>query len=70
MGKWKLKSCPRCGGDLFIGRDLDNNWYEQCLQCSCQHDMENIARFSEHQSVKRKKPTLAGSSRGKRQKMS
>jgi hypothetical protein len=30
---WKLKSCPRCGGDLFIEKDLDSNWYEQCLQC-------------------------------------
>ena len=30
---WELKSCPRCGGDLFIEKDLDSNWYEQCLQC-------------------------------------
>ncbi|KKN56901.1 hypothetical protein LCGC14_0567540 [marine sediment metagenome] len=30
---WKLKSCERCGGDLFIDRDIDS-WYSQCLQCS------------------------------------
>jgi predicted nucleic acid-binding Zn-ribbon protein len=32
MAKWKLHSCPRCNGDLFIERDLDD-WYEECLQC-------------------------------------
>ena len=29
---WKFKSCPKCGGDLFIDWDLDG-WYVQCLQC-------------------------------------
>ncbi len=29
---WKLKSCPRCGGDIFTAHDL-NGEYEQCLQC-------------------------------------
>ncbi len=33
MVVWKLKSCQRCGGDLYIDRDLDS-WYSQCLQCS------------------------------------
>ena len=23
MVRWKLKNCPRCGGDFFIERDLD-----------------------------------------------
>ena len=32
MLHWKLKSCSRCGGDLFIDRDMDG-WFEQCLQC-------------------------------------
>ena len=30
---WKLKSCPRCGGDLYIASDMDG-WFSQCLQCS------------------------------------
>ena len=34
MVMWKLKSCPRCGGDLLIDKDLIDGWYEQCLQCS------------------------------------
>ncbi len=33
MVVWKLKSCPRCGGDLFVDREADS-WYMQCLQCS------------------------------------
>ncbi len=33
MVVWKLKSCPKCGGDLYIDRDLDS-WFSQCLQCS------------------------------------
>ncbi len=33
MVVWKLKSCPRCGGDLYIDRDI-NSWFAQCLQCS------------------------------------
>ncbi len=33
MVVWKLKSCERCGGDLYIDRDVDS-WFSQCLQCS------------------------------------
>lgn len=40
MVMWKLKNCPRCGGDVFIDRDLDT-WYAQCLQCSHRHEMES-----------------------------
>ena len=32
MAKWKLKSCPRCDGDMFTDTDL-NGLFEQCLQC-------------------------------------
>lgn len=31
MGLW-LKSCPKCGGDLFSDRDV-MGYYRQCLQC-------------------------------------
>ena len=32
MATWKLKSCPRCGGDTFIEKDVDG-WLERCLLC-------------------------------------
>jgi ribosomal protein S27AE len=46
MVRWRLKSCPRCGGDVFIERDLDG-WYEQCLQCSYRVDLKTLAEFKE-----------------------
>lgn len=32
MVLWKLKSCPRCAGDVFIDKEQET-WYAQCLQC-------------------------------------
>ncbi len=39
---WKLKTCPRCQGDLFVDKDLDG-WFEQCLQCSYRKELRPIA---------------------------
>ena len=38
MAKWKLKSCPRCDGDMFIDRGL-YGWSEHCLQCGYTGDL-------------------------------
>jgi hypothetical protein len=46
MVRWRLKSCPRCGGDLLIDRDLDN-WYEQCLQCSFRAELAPVRKYRE-----------------------
>jgi hypothetical protein len=43
MLHWKLKSCSRCGGDLFIDRDIDG-WFEQCLQCSYRRELKELKR--------------------------
>lgn len=40
MAVWKLKSCPRCNGDLFIQRETDG-WYEECLLCGYQRDVSD-----------------------------
>jgi ribosomal protein L37AE/L43A len=32
MPRWKLKDCPRCGGDIFMDID-ENGWLGHCLQC-------------------------------------
>lgn len=29
---WRLKACPRCGGDFFSERDF-GRWDMVCLQC-------------------------------------
>lgn len=57
MARWKVKSCPRCSGDMFIDRDLDA-WYEQCLQCSYRIELKPMAL--------NKEPALAGSARVKK----
>ena len=38
---YKLRSCPRCKGDVIIDRD-HHGWYEQCLQCGYQRDLKGI----------------------------
>ncbi len=50
MVRWRLKSCPRCGGDLLIDKDLDN-WYEQCLQCSYRKELKPVKEYKEPASV-------------------
>jgi len=32
VAKWKLRSCPRCDGDMFTDTDLYGQ-FVQCLQC-------------------------------------
>jgi DNA-directed RNA polymerase subunit M/transcription elongation factor TFIIS len=44
--RWRLKSCPRCGGDILIDKDLDN-WYEQCLQCSYRKELKPVREYKE-----------------------
>jgi len=41
MRKWRLKSCPRCKGDLYLEKDI-YGWYEQCLQCGYVKDLDPI----------------------------
>ena len=51
MTMWKFDMCPRCGGDIFIDRDMDG-WYEECLQCSYRHDLESTAEFEGRPGLK------------------
>lgn len=39
---WKLKACPRCGGDIFLDK-IVNTWSVQCLQCSYQRELGNMS---------------------------
>lgn len=41
MGYWKLKGCPKCGGDIFVDREDTS-----CLQCGCGHLVEYIGKTS------------------------
>ena len=39
---WRLKSCPKCRGDMQIDHD-HRGWYEWCLQCGYQHELKTEA---------------------------
>ena len=30
---WRIGGCPRCSGDMFLDKDVNNVWVETCLQC-------------------------------------
>ncbi len=58
MGKWRLRDCPRCGGDLFIDRDIDV-WYAICLQCSYRTELKTIFSYKEREAQRNKEPSKA-----------
>lgn len=37
----KMKSCPRCNGDIAIDKDI-YGWYEKCIQCGYLGFLENM----------------------------
>ncbi len=47
MTIWKSKSCPRCGGDMFL--EGEDKWYEHCLQCGYAHELKSLAEFYNHE---------------------
>jgi ribosomal protein S27AE len=65
MVTWKLRSCPRCGGDLFLDRDI-YSWYEQCVQCGYVRDLKSIDEFDELEVEGGKKQATAGTRRRRR----
>jgi DNA-directed RNA polymerase subunit M/transcription elongation factor TFIIS len=58
MAVWKLKSCPRCSGDLYIQRETDG-WYEECLLCGYQRDVSKLVAMNIVGQIKVKNPTEA-----------
>ena len=52
----KLKSCPRCKGDVMLDRD-QYGWYEQCMQCGYLCDVKSIVDVSQPQIRTKKKVT-------------
>ncbi|MFH1032189.1 MAG: hypothetical protein V1767_06475 [Chloroflexota bacterium] len=64
MAIWKLKGCPRCGGDLFLDKDFDS-WDEQCLQCAYRRELTKVSRFSEQPMEAEKEPVPVSVGRGR-----
>jgi len=57
---WRFKGCPRCNGDVFLERDI-GGWYERCLQCGHNQDLESVIEVKEQASGRDKELALAGS---------
>ena len=62
MAIWKFKSCPRCGGDIFLDADLAI-WYEHCLQCGYLRYMPGTAKVRHRNERHSKKELSRRSSR-------
>ena len=46
MGRWKLNACPRCGGSLFVEKEIDG-WYEQCINCAYRHELKDLTNLTQ-----------------------
>jgi ribosomal protein S27AE len=42
MTRWKAKSCPKCGGDIFLDVDEYNSAINHCLQCGYQRNKAGV----------------------------
>ena len=51
MAVWKLKSCTRCNGDLFIQHETDGR-HEECLLCGCERDASNLVTMNSVGEIK------------------
>lgn len=47
MALWKLKSCPRCGGDIFL--EGGDKWYEDCLQRGYVRELKSLPELYKHE---------------------
>ena len=54
MITWKIKNCPRCGGDIYIDEELDGA-YEQCLQCGYEHHMPTRSSRTSTAAISRRR---------------
>ncbi len=50
---WRLKSCPKCKGDMLADRDYDG-CYEWCLQCGYRHNLIDIIKVRPQDKVEKK----------------
>ncbi len=55
MGKWKLKGCPRCNGDLSVS-DAEYGRFESCLQCGYLHYTEDEVNLKVQSTAFDKEP--------------
>ena len=61
MASWRLKSCPRCHGDILIEEEA-YGYYECCLMCGYRRDLPVVYTKSTSEntgkSIKKKVSTI------------
>ena len=57
MVMWRLKSCPRCGGDIYLDSD-QYGWYEHCLQCGYMGELRSIVEQRKQSAEKGRDPVI------------
>ena len=40
MVRWKFKSCPRCGGDMYLEVDTEG-WFWDCVLCGFRAEIDS-----------------------------
>lgn len=53
----KLRSCPKCRGDIRIDKDM-YGWYEECIQCGYLGYMEDMLDGKVYQTEQTRDSTL------------
>jgi len=56
MVRWRVKGCPRCGGDMYLEIEV-GGWSWDCLLCGFREEIDR-SEFYEKVPVKRKKGDL------------
>ncbi|MFC1871338.1 hypothetical protein ACFLYF_02935 [Chloroflexota bacterium] len=41
MVKWRVKGCPRCGGDMFLETGMEG-WFWDCLLCGFRDEVSEV----------------------------
>ncbi len=41
----RIRTCPRCRGNVLVDWDR-HGWYEHCLQCGYQRDLEDVEKIT------------------------
>ncbi len=49
--------CSQCGGDLYVTQGIDG-WYEKCIHCSYQRNLQTTAELADALMQKGKEASL------------
>ena len=58
MLRLRLKSCPRCKGDIILEQD-HWGWYQQCIQCGYLRDLQNVVEVKQQRVQEERKGELS-----------